>query len=148
VINENKIHVIHKTTPGGVVEDEKCYLPEDVTVLDYKCPYSGEAAIARARGKKGERYDLITSNCEHFVTEARTGVGQSSQVQRGVGVGVAAGASIGALVGAGVGSVVPVAGTVLGGVVGGLIGSGLASRVVGQRAGVASGHTTANEENL
>jgi hypothetical protein len=35
VVDENKIRVIHKTTPGGVVEEEKCYLPEDVTVLDY-----------------------------------------------------------------------------------------------------------------
>ena len=120
--------MIHKTTPDGVVEEEKCYLPKHVTVLDYKCPYSGEAAIARARGKKGERYGLITSNCEHFVTEARTGVGQSHQVQRGVaggvvgvGVGAAAGATTGALVGAGVGSFIPVVGTVLGGGAGALV---------------------------
>jgi uncharacterized membrane protein len=158
VINENKIHVIHKTTPGGVVEDEKCYLPEDVTVLDYKCPYSGEAAIARARGKKGERYGLITSNCEHFVTEARTGVGQSRQVQRGVaggvvgvGVGATAGATTGALVGAGVGSFIPVVGTVLGGGAGaiiGLVSGGVVSGVVGGTAAVKSGYMTANEENL
>ena len=107
VINENKIRVVHKTTPEGIVEEEKCYLPKDITVLEYESPYTGKVAITRAREflKKGEKYDLISSNCEHFVTEARTGVKQSSQVQRGA-AGGAAGVGLGATVGGTTGAVV------------------------------------------
>ena len=51
-------------------------------VLDYDCPYTGQEAITRARERMDQGYNLLTSNFEHFVTEARTGQKQSIQVQK------------------------------------------------------------------
>ena len=65
------------------------------------CPYTGQEAIARARERMDQSYKLLTSNCEHFVTEARTGKKQSIQVRQKVKqAAMAAGAAavIGALV--------------------------------------------------
>ena len=72
-------------------------------MLDYDCPYTGQEAIARVRERMDQSYKLLTSNCEHFVTEARTGQEQSNQVQKvkkvagatAVGIGVAAALVVG-----------------------------------------------------
>ena len=94
VVSHSKIKIIHKTR--NVVEEVRSYEPEDITVLDYDCPYTGREAIHRARERIGEDYNLLWSNCEHFVTEVRTGTAQSIQVQEAVkiGVGVALGVGV------------------------------------------------------
>ena len=146
VINKKRNLVIHKTDENVVEEERECS-PRHVTVLDYDSQYTGEQAIRRARDMMGEEYSLSMGNCEHFVTEARTGEKQSYQVTGaivagvaggtvGAGAGVTAGIVGGALVGASTGSIVPVAGTTMGGVVGAIIVG-----VVGLFTGAAAGGT-------
>ena len=65
------------------------------------------------RKSNQEAYDLFSYNCEHFVTEVRTGEKQSSQVRGAVG------SRLGAAVGAGIGSIV---GITVGAGVGALVG--------------------------
>ena len=136
-INSSRVTIIHKTEDGVVVETNE-YEPKDITVLDYESQYNGEEAIARARKIHGEPYNVLTSNCEHFVTEARTGekcCGQIEGVVVGVAIGGLAGALVGvvggigagAAVGAGVGGVLfagigALPGAVAGAVVGGAVG--------------------------
>ena len=136
-INSSRVTIIHKTEDGVVVETNE-YEPKDITVLDYESQYNGEEAIARAREIHGEPYKVLTSNCEHFVTEARTGekcCGQIEGVVVGVAIGGLAGAPVGvvggigagAAVGAGVGGVLfagigALPGAVAGAVVGGAVG--------------------------
>ena len=81
MVSGTKIRVIHKTRERGVVEEVKCYSPEDITVLDYDCAYTGENAVERARDRISEGYRLSSSNCEHFVTEVTTGTARSLQVE-------------------------------------------------------------------
>ena len=73
------------------------YGADEITVLDYDCPYTGKEAIARARERMDQGYHLVKSNCEYFVTEARTGHEQSIQVRQRVkeAAMVAAGATAG-----------------------------------------------------
>ena len=89
VVNDTQIRAIHKTRDRGVVEEILSHQPSDVFVLDYECLYTGETAIQRAR--QDERhipYNTFSANCEHFVTEVRTGQMQSTQIKRVVEVGV------------------------------------------------------------
>ena len=83
VVND-KIVAIHKKMDVSVVEGTVDYGADKITVLDYDCPYTGQEAIARARERMDQSYKLLTSNCEHFVTEARTGKKQSIQVRQKV----------------------------------------------------------------
>ena len=99
VLSASEIRIIHKTKDRGVVEEIRSYQPEDITVFDYDCAYSGQNAVRRARERSGEGYNLALSNCEHFVTEVRTGTAQSLQVQTAVKVGIGALLGIGALAG-------------------------------------------------
>ena len=51
-------------------------------VKDYHL-YSGTETVARARGELGKTgYDLVWNNCEHFAIWCKTGLRQSSQVNR------------------------------------------------------------------
>ena len=83
VVND-KIVAIHKKIDVSVVEGTVDYRADEITVLDYDCPYTGQEVIARARERMDQGYKLLTSNCEHFVTEARTGKKQSIQVRQKV----------------------------------------------------------------
>ena len=142
--------MIHKGIEG-VAEERKRYRQYHVTVLDYESKYTGEEAIKRARDlmSKNEEYKLAHNNCEHFVTEVRTGEKQSKQIQAvvkgaaggGAGGAVtlgAGGAGAGALIGAGIGSVVPGPGTFVVAVGGAIIG-GIAGVVSGGAGGAAGG---------
>ncbi|KAJ0400135.1 hypothetical protein ATCC90586_007217 [Pythium insidiosum] len=69
-------------------------------------PFSGEEVVRRARTRLGEtRYDLLSYNCEHFVTWARYDVGASPQAASHTN-DVIAGALLGAAVGGMAGLVV------------------------------------------
>ena len=102
VVSHSEIRVIHKTQDKRVVEELRSCEPNDVTVLDYDCAYVGQEAIDRARERIGEDYNLLWSNCEHFVTEVRTGTAQSIQVQNAVKVAVGVAIGVG-VIGAAVG---------------------------------------------
>ena len=95
VVDESQIQVIHKVSK--VVEEVLTLKPEDITVLDYDCAYTGQEAIDRARQHIGEDFNLLWSNCEHFVTEMRTGTAQSIQVQDAVEVAVGIGVTLAAV---------------------------------------------------
>ena len=82
VVNTEIVAIYKKRKASGVVEGTVDYGADKITVLDYDCPYTGQEAIARARERMDQSYKLLTSNCEHFVTEARTGQEQSIQVQK------------------------------------------------------------------
>ena len=97
VLSDVMIKIIHKTSDRRVVEEVRHYRPEDIEVLDYECQYTGQAAITRARARIGEEdYNPLWSNCEHFVTEVKTGVAQSVQVRDIVvtGAGIAVGLGV------------------------------------------------------
>ena len=98
VVDSSHVAVIHKTK-YGVLEETLEYRPKDITVLDYDCGYTGKKAIQRARERKMQSYNLMFSNCEHFVTEVKTGEKQSIQVRTAVKVGVGAAIGIGIMAG-------------------------------------------------
>ena len=122
-INDTLVKVIHKGT-DGVVEEVKRYRSYNVTLLDYHSRFTGKKAVRRAREimrkSNQEAYDLLSYNCEHFVTEVRTGEKQSSQVRGAVSSRL--GAAVGAVVGAGIGSLIPIVGIPVGAGVGALVG--------------------------
>lgn len=100
VNNDGSIKVIHKT--NEVKEEVRSHKPKDIWLLDYSSDYTGEAAIRRARERLGEgKYDPVTANCEHFVTEVCTGKAQSTQVLKAIECMIA-GSAGGALLGGGV----------------------------------------------
>ena len=79
---EDRIRVLHKRKDQeAVVEEEVSYRPKDLTLLVYDCPFSGVEIVRRAHEKMGENYNLVLANCEHFVTEVRTGRAVSLQVE-------------------------------------------------------------------
>ncbi len=121
VVNDVQLKVIHNT--GENVEEELITMDATfITVVDYECAYSGAEAISRARERLGDGYYVLTDNCEHLVTWARTGRGRSKQVKVGFlagTVGAAGGGTAGAIVGS---MVLPGVGTAIGGMVGGTIG--------------------------
>ena len=82
VISEDRIRIIHKRKDQeAVVEEEVSYRPEDLTLLVYDSPFSAVEIVRRAHEKMGENYNLVLANCEHFVTEVRTGRAVSLQVE-------------------------------------------------------------------
>ncbi len=49
-------------------------------VIPYSHHLSGSEIVARARSKKGQRYNVLFNNCEHFVSWVLTGKGRSAQL--------------------------------------------------------------------
>ena len=96
VLSDTTIRVIHKRNDSSaVVEEDLDYKPEDITVVYYNCPYPGQKAIARARDVIGDDYNVLRENCEHFVTEAKTGEKKSIQVENAAAGLLGLGAAIG-----------------------------------------------------
>ena len=79
VVSETSLIVIHKRK--AVVEEEVVAIPSKLTLLVYDSPYSREEIIQRARQRIGQDYHLLYANCEHFVTEVRTGSAVSLQIE-------------------------------------------------------------------
>lgn len=50
------------------------------TVIPYGHHLSGSEIVSRARSRKGQRYNVITNNCEHFITWVLEGKGRSTQL--------------------------------------------------------------------
>ncbi len=87
VENDSQMMVIHnngKEVEEILVEMDASY----IIVVHYECVFSGAQAIARARNILGDGYSMLRNNCEHFVTWARIGKGESQQVKEGYGAGL------------------------------------------------------------
>ena len=96
VVSETSLIVIHKRkNPEAVAEEEVDATPSELTLLVYESLYSREEIIQRARQRIGQDYHLLYANCEHFVTEVRTGSAVSLQIETvrdwGIFAGVVAG---------------------------------------------------------
>ena len=75
--------VIHSSRRfGGVKESDFAEFSNGrpVRVLTISCPVTGPELVARARAKIGQRYNVLTKNCEHFVTWVLEGRPRSRQL--------------------------------------------------------------------
>lgn len=75
--------VIHASRRFGRVEetDLASFLGGGrAQVVPYAHSMSGSEIVARARSKKGQRYNVMINNCEHFVSWVLTGKGRSKQL--------------------------------------------------------------------
>ena len=75
--------VIHASRRFGRVEetDLAAFLAGGrAEVVPYTHAMSGSEIVARARSKKGQRYNVLINNCEHFVSWVLTGKRRSRQL--------------------------------------------------------------------
>lgn len=75
--------VIHASRRFGRVDEtdvESFSGGRSVRVISYSTSVSGSAAVARARLRKGQRYNVAINNCEHFVTWVLEGRKRSPQL--------------------------------------------------------------------
>ena len=49
-------------------------------VVPHSSPVEGSVLAARARSRKGQRYNVLNNNCEHFVTWVVEGKARSAQL--------------------------------------------------------------------
>ena len=75
--------VIHTSRRFGGVEESDfdvfCHGRRDV-IVPHQSPLDGSALVVRARSRKGQRYNVLHNNCEHFVTWVVEGKGRSAQL--------------------------------------------------------------------
>ena len=75
--------VIHASRRFGRVEETDFVTFCDgrhAQIIPYAAPVSGSEIVARARSKRGQRYNVFFNNCEHFMTWVTEGKGRSSQL--------------------------------------------------------------------
>ncbi len=75
--------VIHASRRFGRVEETNlaAFLGGGrARVVPYSHALSGSEIVARARSKKGQRYNVMVNNCEHFVSWVLTGKRRSRQL--------------------------------------------------------------------
>jgi len=75
--------VIHTSRRFGRVEESDfetfCH-GRQAQVIPHRSPVDGSTLVARARSRKGQRYNVLVNNCEHFVTWVVEGKGRSAQL--------------------------------------------------------------------
>jgi len=75
--------VIHTSARFGRVEETDMAdfsQAKPVQAIQLASGISGSELVARARSRKGDRYNVLVNNCEHFVTWVMEGKGRSSQL--------------------------------------------------------------------
>lgn len=75
--------VIHSSRRYGEVREtseNQFSQGEPVRVIAYETELSGTEIVTRARRKMGQRYGLLTRNCEHFVSWVISGTARSGQL--------------------------------------------------------------------
>lgn len=85
---ENNIipHKIQSTTQFNLSDINYGYMLDLKKCKEYRL-YSPAETVERALSRVGEdEYSLILNNCEHFAVWCKTGVSESYQVQRAVGI--------------------------------------------------------------
>lgn len=75
--------VIHTSARFGRVEETDMAdfsQGKLVKAMSIKAGVDGSELVARARGRKGDRYNVLINNCQHFVTWVLEGKGRSEQL--------------------------------------------------------------------
>lgn len=75
--------VIHTSARFGRVEETDMAgfsQGSRVSVKNIATGLSGSELVARARSRKGDRYNVLVNNCQHFVTWVIEGKGRSEQL--------------------------------------------------------------------
>lgn len=75
--------VIHTSARFGRVEETDMAdfsQGNRVSVINFATGLSGSELVARARSRKGDRYNALINNCQHFVTWVLEGKGRSEQL--------------------------------------------------------------------
>lgn len=75
--------VIHSSRRFGQVAEtsqQQFSRGAPIRVVPYRTSLSGAEVVARARGKIGQRYGVMTRNCEHFVNWVISGKARSRQL--------------------------------------------------------------------
>ena len=75
--------VIHASRRFGKVDETSFDVFADgrkVHITSHHSRASGSQIVARARLRKGQRYNVMVNNCEHFVTWVLEGKGRSAQL--------------------------------------------------------------------
>jgi hypothetical protein len=75
--------VIHTSARFGRVEETDMAAFSNgntVTAVNVRTGVSGSELVARARLRKGDRYNALFNNCQHFVTWVMEGRGRSEQL--------------------------------------------------------------------
>jgi hypothetical protein len=78
--------VIHNALPCVQVTTWELFANGPVYIARRAKPGWAEFVVSRARAMIGREYNLLTNNCEHFVSLAAEGVAQSPQLQRAMGI--------------------------------------------------------------
>lgn len=76
-------NVIHASRRFGQVletSEKQFSRGKPIRVVPYASKMSGSQIVARARGKIGQRYGVLTRNCEHFVNWVISGRARSAQL--------------------------------------------------------------------
>jgi len=75
--------VIHTSARFGRVEETDMAdfsQGKLVKAMSLTTGVDGAELVARARGRKGDRYNVLINNCQHFVTWVLEGKGRSDQL--------------------------------------------------------------------
>ncbi|MEE9347414.1 MAG: lecithin retinol acyltransferase family protein [Robiginitomaculum sp.] len=75
--------VIHASRRFGRVEESDFHVfchGRAPRAMPYSSAVSGSEIVARARSRKGQRYNVLSRNCEHFITWVLEGKGRSKQL--------------------------------------------------------------------
>ena len=75
--------VIHASRRFGKVDESDFTVFADgrrVHAISHTSDASGSEIVARARLRKGQRYNVLINNCEHFITWVLEGKGRSRQL--------------------------------------------------------------------
>ncbi len=75
--------VIHTSARFGRVEETDMTAFSQgapVKIHHIACSVTGPELVARARSRKGDRYNVLINNCQHFVTWVMEGKGRSEQL--------------------------------------------------------------------
>ncbi len=75
--------VIHASRRFGKVDETDFNVfsgGKSVRVIATRSRASGSEIVARARLRKGQRYNVMLNNCEHFITWVLEGKGRSAQL--------------------------------------------------------------------
>ena len=76
-------NVIHASSRYGQVletSQKQFSRGKEIRVVPYRSRLSGTEIVVRARSKIGQRYGVLTRNCEHFVNWAVSGRARSRQL--------------------------------------------------------------------
>lgn len=84
--------VIHNALPVVQLATWEEFVNREARIERRPYPGYAEYVVARARAQLGQKYNLLTNNCEHFVNLAADGERKSIQLQRAFALAILGGA--------------------------------------------------------